>query len=230
VRPRWGALAACVALLLVSCSGKPPVIARSFARVIYVYDVAHNTKSETLGVYLVASDPDGMENLSAFYVINDDAELFWKVDKTAWVSSTAEGESWIGASTLSMPTGSPLPAGVYRVVLQNVGGDTVEDTVTVAKRAVGATEASFPSAIVQDGEILIKGTAASYEVWAYAPNGGYAASLPVTGASPRIPVKTVASAFPSIANGFTFRVFAWDEKAGFGALAGPYSSGALSAQ
>ena len=71
------------------------------------------TSSETLGVFLVASDPDGIENLSAFYVINDDAELFWKVDRTLWVSSMAEGESWIGSEhaqhawlTPSVPPGS----------------------------------------------------------------------------------------------------------------------------
>ena len=148
---RYGALAAAVVTLLLGCSGKPPVIARSYARVIYVDDVSHDAKSETLGVYLVASDPDGMENLSAFYVIDDDAELFWKVDKTAWESSTAEGESWIGASTLSMPGDSPLPSGVYRVVLQNVGGDTVEDTITVPERSVSALQASYPTVTVQDG-------------------------------------------------------------------------------
>jgi hypothetical protein len=225
---RCGALAAAVVTLLLGCSGKPPAIARSYARVIYVDDVLHDAKSETLGVYLVASDPDGIENLSAFYVIDDDAELFWKVDKTAWESSTAEGESWIGASTLSMPGDSPLPSGVYRVVLQNVGGDTVEDTVTVPVRTVSALQASYPAATVQDGQIEIKGSAASYEVWTYAANNAFVASFPVQGSSPRLAVQTVASASPLLAASFTFRVFSWDERGGYGVLAGPYPSGALS--
>jgi hypothetical protein len=215
------------ALLLAGCSGKPPVIARSYARVIYVNDVTRAQKSETLGVYLVASDPDGMENLSAFYVINDDAELFWKVDKTQWSSSTAEGESWIGASTLSMPGDSPLPAGQYRVVLQNVGGDTVEDTVTVPTRAASALQASYPSASAQDGEIAITGSAASYEIWVYSANGVFVAAFPVAGTSPRLPITTVTSSAAALAGGFTFRVFSWDERAGYGVLSGPYLTGSL---
>ncbi len=93
----------------LGCSGKPPVLSRVFGRVIYVHDAATNTNRETLGVYLVASDPDGMENLSAFYVINDDAQLFWKVDSGAWVISTAEGETWIGTTSLAMPGSAASP-------------------------------------------------------------------------------------------------------------------------
>jgi len=229
VNPRWGLWFAILAatVILAGCSGKPPAIARSYARVIYVHDVVHDTSSETLGVYMVATDPDGMENLTAFYVINDDSQLFWKVDKSDWVTSMAEGESWIGASTLSMPDDASLPPGEYRVVLQNVGGDTVEDTVTVPKRALGAAQASYPTATVKDNEITIKGTAASYEIWAYGAHDMYVASFPVTGASPHIPLKEVAAASPVLKDGFTFRVFSWDESAGFGVLAGPFSSGGL---
>jgi len=222
------AFAAALALL-AGCSGKPPAIARSYARVIYVNDVARGLKSETLGVYLVASNPDGMENLSAFYVINDDAELFWKVDKTAWATSIAEGESWIGASTLSMPGDSPLPPGQYRVVLQNLGGDTVEDTVTVPARTVSAGSASYPTASVQQGDIVITGAAASYEVWVYDGTGAFISSFPVTGPTPRLPVKTVTSSAATLAGGFTYRVFSWDERAGYGVLNGPYPTGSLSA-
>ena len=81
--------------------------ARALARLRAASSTSHDpttgANAETLGVFLVASDPDGMENLSAFYVINDDAELFWKVDSATWVTSTAEGETWIGTSSLAMP-------------------------------------------------------------------------------------------------------------------------------
>jgi hypothetical protein len=173
---------------------------------------------------MVASDPDGMENLSAFYVIADDAELFWKVDKTAWATSMAEGESWIGASTLSMPDDAALPPGQYRVVLENVGGDTVEDTVSVPKRTLNARQAVYPTATVKAGQISITGKAASYEIWVYGVHDTYVASFPVTAASPHLSLQTVAAASPLLRDGFTFRVFAWDESAGYGVLAGPYSS------
>jgi hypothetical protein len=231
VRPRWrigcGALAAVLLLVLLGgCSGKPPVISRVFARVIYVHDPATGKNSETLGVFLVASDPDGIENLSSYYVINDDAELFWKVDSTSWVSSTAEGESWIGTSSLSMPDSASLPAGRYRVVLQSTGGDTVEDGFTLPERSEPASKALYPSATVADGVIKITGPSRSCEIWVYDRNGRFMASVPQTGRHPSASVKSVAAA-ANLQQAFTFRVFAWNEQAGYGVLAGPYTTPSL---
>jgi hypothetical protein len=206
------------------------VISRVYARVIYVRDADKSSARETLGVFMVASDPDGIENLSAFYVINDDAELFWKVDSASWVTSTAEGETWIGSSFLSMPGSARLPPGRYRVVLQDVGGATVEDGFTVPVRTRSAAEASYPSARVADGKIRISGAYAGYEVWVYGKDGRLAGEVPVSGASPSVDVAVIASSSPTLAVGFSFRVFAWDERAGYGVLSGTYQSGTLPAR
>ncbi len=218
--------AAAVALALLSgCSSKPPVISRVFGRIVYVDDLKTGERSETLGVFLVASDPEGLEDLSAFYVIDDDAELFWKVDHTAWSTSVAEGETWIGVSSLVMPGVAPFPQGTYRVVLQSVGGDTVEETITVPPRATSPGKAAYPSASVAGGTIRIKGTAASCEVWVYGSDGAFAGAFPLEGKTPTLPVATVSGSSPALAGGFTFRVFSWDPQAGYGVLAGPWSSG-----
>jgi hypothetical protein len=214
--------------LLAGCSGKPPVLSRVYARAIYVKDAESDVNSETLGVFLVASDADGIENLSAFYVINDDAELFWKVDNSSWVTSTTEGETWIGSNGISMPGSAPLPPGQYRVVLQDSGGETVEDSFTVPTRTTSASDASYPTARVANGKIKITGTAASYEIWAYGREGRFAASVPATGASPVVDVASIAAAAPAVlASGFSFRVYSWDEKAGYGVLSETYQSGTL---
>jgi hypothetical protein len=220
----------CALILLAGCAGKPPVISRVYARAIYVRDAGSGVSSETLGVFLVANDPEGLENLSAFYVINDEAELFWKVESGSWATSTAEGESWIGSTSLSMPASARLPAGRYRVVLQDVGGDTVEDTVTIPARTVGAAEAKYPSSSVAGGIIKVSGPYASYEVWTYGSDGKFVAAFPAGGKSPALEMNAVVSASPALAAGFTYRVFAWDEKAGYGVLAGPYASGSLPAR
>jgi len=150
------------------------------------------------------------------------------VDSTSWVTTTAEGESWIGANGISMPGNVPLPSGEYRVVLQDAGGETVEDTFTVAERTKSAADASYPSARVANGKIRITGESTSYEVWAYGRSGRFAASVPAQGASPLVDVATVAQASPALATGFSFRVFSWDEKDGYGVLSEPYQSGSLS--
>ncbi len=193
------AAALVAAALLAGCSSKPPLISRVFARIIYVNDMKTGTRTETLGVFLVASDPDGMENLNAFYVIDDDAELFWKVDHTAWSSTVAEGETWIGASSLVMPAHAPFPSGTYRVVLQSVGGDTVEDTVTVPDRTATPAAAKYPSAVVEGGTIKVGGTSGTSEVWVYGSDGSLAGAFPLQGKAPTLSVAAVRSTSPGLA-------------------------------
>lgn len=221
---RWAALAA-ILVLVAGCSGKPPVLSRVFGRVIYVHDSVSNTNSETLGVYLVASDPDGMENLSSFYVINDDAELFWKVESGSWVTSAAEGETWIGTASLAMPGTSAIPAGQYRVVLQAKGSATVEETLTVPARTVSAADAKYPTAAVENGVIKVSGVTSGYEIWAYGRDGKFAGTYSPAAGSPSLSVQSIAASAPGLTGGFTFRVFAWHAAAGYGVLSGSYSSG-----
>jgi hypothetical protein len=211
--------------MLAGCSGKPPVLSRVFGRVIYVHDSATNTDSETLGVFLVASDPDGMENLSAFFVINDEAELFWKVDSTSWVTSSAEGETWIGTTSLTMPGATPIPPGEYRVLLQANGGATVEDTLTVPSRTVSAADAKYPTAVIENGLIRVSGAAAGHQIWVYGKDGKFAGAFPSAGVSKPVSVQAIEASVPSLAGGFTFRVFAWNAAAGYGVLSGSYTSG-----
>jgi hypothetical protein len=195
-----------------------------FGRVIYAHDSAANTSSETLGVFLVASDPDGMENLSSFYVINDDAELFWKVDSTTWITSSAEGETWIGTASLAMPGTTPIPPGEYRVVLQSNGGATVEETLTVPSRTVSAADAKYPTAVIEGGLIKVSGAPAGCEIWVYGKDGKFAGTFPSPGPSKPVSLQTIEASAPGLAAGFTFRVFVWNAAGGYGVLSGPYTS------
>jgi hypothetical protein len=224
IRAAAAAAGLCAAIVMASCTGEPPVISRVYGRVLYELDPATGAAAETLGVFIVASDPDGVENLGAFYVINDDAELFWKVASGSWLSATAEGESWIGSTSLSMPEGAPLPAGQYRVVLQSLGGDTVEDTLSVPERARSALTAQYPTAAVADGAITVSNAPMDCELWTYTKDGRYISSFPLTGKTKRIAVQMVAGSSPALAAGFTFRVFTWHEKEGYATLCGPYAS------
>jgi len=222
---RMAAAAVALFALLAGCSNKPPVISRVYAHVIYMQDTATGNTSEGLSVFLVASDPDGIENLRTFYVINDEVELFWKVDSTMWVSSNAEGESWIGSNNLVMPGSQPLPAGSYRVLLQNAGGDTSEESFSLASREVSASDAAYPSATVKDGLISVNGSYDAVEVWTYGKDGRFVASFSATPKGPALSVQKMTSSTPALTQGFSFHVYA-SSTAGYGLLAGPYTVGA----
>lgn len=217
------ATAAVLIALAAGCSNKPPVISRVYARVIYQHDTAGGAYTEGLSVFLVASDPDGMENLSSFYVINDEAELFWKVDSSSWVSSTAEGETWIGSNTLAMPGAARVPAGDYRVILQNSGGDTVEQTFSIPPRAVSAADASYATAAVAGTAIKVSGPYDSFEIWTYGKDGKFVASFPAAKKDLPLSAQKIAEASPALAQGYTFRVYANNARGGFAVVSGPYN-------
>ena len=135
-------------------------------------------------------------------MISDTAELFWKVDSTSWVSSTAEGETWIGSNNLFMPGGAAVPAGDYRVILQNAGGDTVEETFTVASRETSAAAAAYPTASVSEGAIHLGGAYQSADVWTYGKDGRFVATFTASRKGPALDAQKMAAGVAGPGPGF----------------------------
>ena len=213
------AIALCAASVLAGCTGEPPVIARVFAQPVFVRDLERNVGWARLGVFLVATDPDGQEDLSAFYVINDEAELFWKVESGAWAAVTAEGESWVGSNTLAMPGVQAPPAGDYRVVLQDQGGETVEDTFTIPPLEP-PEESAWPSATLEDDTITVTNPQETVQAWFYSRDGKLTLTLPVPAGTGRL--SGVSASAPGFASGSTFWIYGFDRSKGRGMLVGPY--------
>jgi hypothetical protein len=227
-RPPAAALALAVALALAiafaaaalaGCTGEPPLISRVFTMPVFVRDLERGVTWARLGVFLVASDPDGQEDLSAFYVINDEAELYWKVDSGSWVTATAEGESWIGSNSLAMPGADPPPAGEYRVVLQDQGGDTVEDTFTLP-RLETPDDAAWPSASLEDDSITVTRPLEVTQAWFYSGDGKLVATMPVPAGTGRL--SGVRASVPGFASGAAVWIYGHDRAKSRGMLIGPY--------
>ena len=212
-------LAAAALAGLAGCTGEPPVISRVFAQPVFVRDLERNVSWARLGVFLVATDPDGQEDLSAFYVINDEAELFWKVESGAWAAVTAEGEAWVGSTTLAMPGAEAPPAGDYRVVLQDQGGETVEGAFTIPALAQ-PEESAWPSATLEDDTITVANPPETVQAWFYSRDGKLTLTLPVPAGTGRL--SGVRASVPGFASGATFWIYGFDRSKGRGMLIGPY--------
>lgn len=231
---RWRGMAAAFLaagiVLLAACAGKPPAISRIAARLTVTRDPETRRVTETLGVFLAATDPDGQEDMQAFYVIHDGAELFWKVEAGQWVTGTAEGEQWIGTNTLAVPDGLPFPGGEYRVVLQDAAGETAEQSFTLPDDRPAAAEMAFPRAEVKEGAIVVSGPYASPEVRVLGPDGRHRMSFAAGKAAGPLEIRRIAAAIPGLGEDFRFTAWALDPKTGVAVQSGPYSSRGLPRQ
>jgi len=131
-----------------ACSQADPKIVSSSFRLAYrSFD---SSISETLSFFILASDDDGIADLESMYLLNDDAQLFWKLTVDDWLVSERSGETWVGSHALSMPGGSPFPRGTYRAVLMDKGGARSERPVFL--NAPKQLRHPFPSFSINAGK------------------------------------------------------------------------------
>ncbi len=202
------------------CTGKPPEIVRVFWQINLVDDQEKDILYQSLTLFVQANDPDGFEDLEEIYLINDSEELFWCIDSESWLKSTSGDATWIGSSTISMPDGSPLPAGEYRILLQDIGGDEAEQTIFLKPSLLKAYRRYIPSVSIENGEILVSGRADSYALWLYNKDQNYFRSLPVESKS--VSIQEIVRTNNALKEGFSFRVYTYLEDKSLGLITGPY--------
>jgi hypothetical protein len=125
-----------------SCSGKPPVV-RSLSWQLNLVGKSGEKGTdirERLSLFIQAEDEDGIKDLDALFVINDESGLFWKLGNETWIQREQNGETWIGTNGVGMADNSPLPRGKYRILLVDKAGDRDEKEFTLAAPAPIKTE------------------------------------------------------------------------------------------
>ena len=211
-------LAAC---LLAACEVAAPETHELFWKRVVFEDLRHGRTYETLTLFARVSDADGLDDLDALYVMNDQAQLFWRLTPEDWVVDRSESGTWIGSTALAMPEDEPLPAGVYRVIVQDIAGQTAEDSFRIAggtgpeaRRQAEAIEVAIDA-----NELAVAGPFASYEVWLYGSAGSRLASAAF---AERIDLE---SALPEgiLADELLLYVYAEPPDDGSGYLSGPYA-------
>jgi hypothetical protein len=214
-------LSACwILLCLLSCSGEPPEIVRVFWQLNIVDDREQDLSYQTLSLFVKPNDPDGFEDIEDVYLINDEQELFWRLDAESWAQSGSGQQIWIGSNSLKMPDGASFPAGEYRILLRDVGGDSAEQTMRLQFLSKKEALASLPRVTVGDEEIRVAGKAPAYELWVYDPGGRFVTSFSLSANA--ISVKAITASQPGLQQGFSFKVYALVQDRNLGVISGPY--------
>ena len=214
--PACGALAAACALL-AACETSPPEL-YEFRWLLQDFDDRElGRRYESLSLFVRAGDPDGADDLDELYLIFDGAELFWRLTPDTWTRSEHDGATWVGSTSISMPGEEPFPAGEYRLLLLDLGGQRDENRFVIpARRRPTPAPAVRAEGSIFEVSGAAAGYAAGWELWVTRRNR-VAATLDATEA-----VDLEQQAELRSGDRYRVYVFGQGEGADKGFLSGPY--------
>ena len=159
------ALAAGAALALIAalagCETSAPELYELEWVLVDFDDRELDRRYERLSVFVRAADADGLEDLDELYVIHDAGELFWRATADTWTRAERDGATWIGAASLAMPGEQPFPAGEYRVLLIDAGGERDRSRFVVPGQR---RSTPLPEVTQRGGTFTVSGTT-DYRLW-----------------------------------------------------------------
>ncbi len=157
-------------LFLISfygCSGSAPEIGQLIWQINYKQAAEGSSVYTSLSIFILTADKDGIEDVDSVYLINDDAELFWKLDRESWTIKLLEGNNWIGSNSLQMNDGSSLPSGLYRVVVIDKAGERDSREFNIIKDMLYfSKERSFPELYI-DSDVAVISEYSENTLWIY---------------------------------------------------------------
>jgi hypothetical protein len=213
---------AVVAILAASCSTTPPKIAQTFWQLNLVTNPETNRSHESLSLFLHVTDDNGQSDLDSIYLINDAAELYWRLTPSNWQFLDENGELWVGSNSIEMPDFSALPRGAYRVLLSNLAGERATDEIFLSAQKLSAAGKDFPEISVKGGRVTVGQSPVDPVLWVYNPAGRLIGTRRGSG------TYAAASLVPSggqRSDALTLYVYAYDKNCGCGLVSGPYPSG-----
>jgi len=163
-----------VLFVLSACSNNPPEILQNFWEITLVESPDSTDElvsfREELSVFTVSRDEDGDDDIESIFLIQDEEELFWELDKDNWEEIDLQGEKWTGASSLLMPADESFPRTSYRVLVIDKSGQRDEKTIAISiKRILEPPE--FPRLSRNGDEWEIESPHAQHILRIYDGNG-----------------------------------------------------------
>jgi hypothetical protein len=131
-------------VLSVSCTRSAPEIKYGFLQLVLYQD--KDGPQESYSFFILPEDEDGIDNLDELYLYHDREQLRWNIKSDEWQRYTHDGKEWIGTRSFTVREGE-LPKGLFRAVLINKGGESVERSFTYD----GGVRYPFPEIDITDG-------------------------------------------------------------------------------
>ena len=200
-------------LALAACEPRAPELRELQWQLLDFHDRTLERRYEALSLFARVSDADGLDDLDELYLIFDAGELYWHLSADVWVQMERDGATWIGSTNLAMPGQEPFPAGEYRVLVVDIGGERAE-TRFLIPAARSATPA--PEVTAAGPRFAVRGTA-DYVLWVLA-DGELVATLEAAGT-----VDLTHHLRDRAESSFEVYVFGKAPDADKGTLAGPYT-------
>ncbi len=214
-----GSLLVC-ACLFWACTGRPPQIFDLVWRIDLLEDHDQGLIYERLSLFVQVYDADGFDELQYLYLIHDEQELFWELQAESWLAGDDSEQRWIGSNALCMPDFSSLPRGIYRVLIQDLGGDAAESEFAVATAPTRPAEVQFPRVSAQDGKIQLAAPFQQFSIWVYDTKISYRASY--DSQAGMVDAEVIRTKHRDLLRGFHYFTHVDQEAKGYGLISGPY--------
>lgn len=201
------------ALLLIACEKNPPEINNIIWQLNFSRDLESGRDIAHLSLFINASDEDGLDDIETIFLFNDKEELYWEINSDNWYKS----ESWLGVNSIRMPDDSAPPDGEYRIVLQDIGGETDEEYINIKSSGIRKV---YPDVKIKDGKLSITGSQEYYAVQVYNNSKFLTNYIYKTGKE--IDTKQEILVRHNIPQSAFFDVYYFDKKQEAGFAIGPY--------
>ena len=206
-----------VLILFLNCSTNTPEIKDSFIQINIFNDKESNLIYQKLSIFIVPYDGDGFEDLSILYIIHDELELFWAITSEQWETGEEKGNTWIGSNSIIMPELKDFPKGEYRLILEDLSGDSIEHAIYLSYPEVDKDNYIFPYPYTDEDKIYITGISKSPRIWIY-DNNGYVNTFIVEESGLN---KNIISSAANNAD-IKYYIYSYDTEIRMGTIAGPF--------